>query len=437
MDASEIVKVVAGGLTILGVITGIIRYITQLEYKVKQERLEADNQKLKEDKDFIKERFLDLEAKYTNLANELSIAKRIGQTALVQKKEIDEQLLSIMNIVNARAGSIFIPFHDGTLTTLGLVFLSIHPFGRQAATLKSKVIPLKSLAGRCFLKGEPFVRSNSKKDPEHYDKADKVSGYDTEDVLNYPLRSGGRIVGVLQLLNKEKPGCLSEADLIKIEPFVSSLANKTAEFINQPQHLEILGITPERDAENATIIFCDLTNSRQMFKEMSPLMAIQHINEYFEKLSDIAFRFGATIDKYLGDGAIYRFNVPRPIDEHTLNAVKAAVEMKAAFEELKTDWITMGELVNGLNIRIGISLGQVYQAIIGHPQHQSLTVFGTPANVAVNMCEEAPRERNIIIIDEFVFEKLKNKITVEKIDKRLLIKSKTFISSAYELISIK
>ncbi len=112
------------------------------------------------------------------------------------------------------------------------------------------------------------------------------------------------------------------------------------------------------------------------------------------------------MDKYVGDGVLLRFNVPRRVKDHPYQAVIAALEMKAAFERLKDDWITMGEPLTSLYTRIGIAYGEVHEAIVGHPQYQYVTVFGQPVNIAVNLCEAAVRDKNVIIVDERIYREL-------------------------------
>ena len=310
--------------------------------------------------------------------------------------------------------------------------MSIQPFGQEAASLKRKIIPLQSLAGRCFTNQQPFVRPDSKADPAHFDKADKVSGYKTQDTLNFPLCYHQKCVGVLQLLNKEDSP-FDVSDLDKVVPYADSLAEKVAEFVSISDYLEFLGITPEREPEYAVIMFCDLTNSAVLFQEMNASAAIQHINEYLEQLCDIAFNYKATVDTFTGDGVMFRFNVPRQIQDPVLKAVEAALEMQAAFTKLKKDWITMGELLRNLYNRIGITYGPVSRAMIGHPQYQNLTIFGQAVHVAANLCEVATRENNVILIDEHVYQALPNRLIVKQIPKEELGKAQEFIKTAYEL----
>lgn len=428
MTTTELVGLITGILTIVGSVIAVTRYLTQLQFRLHQERLEAE-------KRAVEKKLSDLEATNRELLNQIAIARRVGTAALVRKMAIDEELASIMKTTQAQAGSILIPLQSQALSEpRGFIFLSIQPLGEPALRLRRKIIPITSSAGFCFRTGKPYATPNSKSDPAHYDKADKISGYHTEDMLNYPLWYRGEVVGVLQLLNKEGPDRFGEDDIQVVEPFVPSLAEKVAEFVHVPENLEILGVTPERDPEQSTILACDLTQSSLLFREMGTSIAVQHINEFLEKTCDICLSYGATIDKYIGDGVLFKFNIPRRVKHHQYQALLAALEMRKAFERLKDEWCAMGEPVTGLYIRIGIACGQVHEAIVGHPQYQYVTVFGHPVNIAINLCEAAPRDRNVIVIDEHMYRELADKVLIEKrFLREQLGKAAFYIDTAYEV----
>lgn len=430
MSLPEMIGIITGMLTIIGFVATVTRYLTQIQFRLRQEHLEAEKQAAEK-------RISDLEAINQELMNQIAIARRVGTAALVRKVAIDEELLSIMKTIRAQAASIFIPLKSRVSPEpRGLIFLSLQPPGEPASRLRRKIIPMTSSAGFCFKTGKPYASPNSKADPAHYDKADKVSGYRTEDMLNYPLLYRGEVVGVLQLLNKEGPEHFTDDDIPLVEPLAASLAEKVAEFVYVPENLEILGFTPEREPEQATILACDLTQSSLLFREMGTSAAIQHINEFLERVCDIGLSHGATIDKYIGDGVLLKFNVPRRIKDYPYQAALAAWEMRRAFEKLKDEWCAMREPLTGLYIRIGIASGQVSEAVVGHPQYQYVTVFGQPVNIAVNLCEGAPRNRNVIFIDERTYREISGKVLVERVPKEQLGKAIFYIDTAYDLQGI-
>lgn len=425
MTAGELIGLITGGLTIIGAVVAVTRYVTELQYKVRQERLQTE-------KELADKRIEDLEARGKELLNQLVTAKRVGTAALNQKMEIDDELALLMRNFAAGAASIYVPL-PGSAGAQELVFLSIQPLGKQAEKLRKKIIPMHSSAGRCFTSGNASASVNSKKDPEHYDKADRVSGYQTEDMLNVPLRSRGETVGVLQLLNRVGGGHFGEDDVNRIQPLTPGLAEKVAEFVRYPANFEILGVMPQQDMKAATVMFCDLTRSSVLFQEMSASAAVQHINEYLERVCDIGFSHGATIDKYIGDGVLLRFNVPRALREHPLKAVTAALAMRDTFDKLKTDWVTMGEPVGKVFLRIGLAYGLVHETVVGHPQHQSLTIFGQPINVAVNLCDAAVRDRSTIVLDDRLYNEISTKVRATVLPSNELGKAARYIKTAYQL----
>ncbi|HJS20686.1 MAG TPA: adenylate/guanylate cyclase domain-containing protein [Anaerolineales bacterium] len=424
MDFQNTLGIITGIITVLGVVVGLTRYITQLQHKLTQEKLEKEVERLNS-------LYQVSQAQYEDARKELIKAKGIGAESLARKLHLDDALTQIMKVSEAEAGSIYIPSNKAGY----LIFLSIQPLNQQTSKLKLTRIPVsKSLAGRCYATGESFIVSNAKQNPEHFKKADNITGVTTEDTLQLPLRHQGQTIGVLQLMNKEGRAKFEETDLKHIELATEDIAKYVADFIKAiPNVDETLGIRPEDEDENATVMFCDLTNSSLLFQELNPSMAIRCINEYLEKITNIAFEHGATVDKYIGDGVIFRFNVPRPIDNHLMKAVQSAFKIQEEFEELRDQWpIVLGER-GGMYTRAGISFGRVQQALVGHPQYQYLTILGRPVNIAVNLCEAADRSRSVIVVDEAAYKQLPNSFKAKPLQKDQIGKAASFISSAYEL----
>ena len=323
MALLEIIGVTTGILTIAGAIVALTRYVTQLQLQVQLDRTETDRSHVEKARS-------DLAAANRLLLEELAVARRTGGAASAKKAEIDDELRSLMKLLSAEAGSVYLPIRDHSRNEVaGLVFLAIEPVTEHTMKLRKKMIPLHSLAGRCFKHAQSLVVANAKSSQYHYDKADKVSGYQTQDALNIPLRTSSTVVGVLQLLNKQGENKFTEQDLDKLQGLSGKIANRVEEFSLLPGALELVGVVPDADAQYATIMFCDLTASSILFQELNVSAAVQHINEYLEEICNVAFRHGATVDKYMGDGVLFRFNVPHAVDAHPLAAIRAALDMQA------------------------------------------------------------------------------------------------------------
>ena len=62
----------------------------------------------------------------------------------------------------------------------------------------------KGVSGRVIKTGEPVIVDDTSKDPDFYETADQRLGYRTMSMLDVPLKSGDRIIGVLCASNKKK-----------------------------------------------------------------------------------------------------------------------------------------------------------------------------------------------------------------------------------------
>jgi len=84
----------------------------------------------------------------------------------------------------------------------------------KATQLKAKEIRYpadKGVSGKVIKTGEPIIVHDTSKDPNYYGVVDHQLGYHSRSMLDVPLRSGDRIIGVLCAINK-KEGRFDEKD---------------------------------------------------------------------------------------------------------------------------------------------------------------------------------------------------------------------------------
>src|SRR5690606_26060869 len=81
---------------------------------------------------------------------------------------------------------------------------------------------------------------------------------------------------------------------------------------------------------NLTVLFSDIRGFTEMSERMEPEELVEALNEYFTVMTDIVFRHGGTLDKYLGDGILSFFGDPIPFEDHAGRAVATAFEMRDA-----------------------------------------------------------------------------------------------------------
>ncbi len=68
-----------------------------------------------------------------------------------------------------------------------------------------------------------------------------------------------------------------------------------AQLSKQPGLLELEG-----DSKDMTVFFCDLKNFTGFSEQLNPKDLVSLLNEYFTLMTEILYKHGATIDKYIG-----------------------------------------------------------------------------------------------------------------------------------------
>ncbi len=416
MSAAAWVGIVAGAVAVLGALAASIRFFVQSAFNIKIAALNIQIAELKSGKADVehnlsreREHLAELDARHQDLARDFTNLK-LAKTGVLLKHEIDMDVRETMEALGITEGSVLVP--GPTRDSRSFVFLALH--GPAAADLRKAKLPIsEGIVGHVFKNGKLYNTANAQDDPNFFRGIDKKATHETRAMLTLPLYHDGSVIGVLQLLNK--PGGFSKSDEANAEALARPLAAKVSAFASDPENFGLLGLAWQSEDEEATIVFCDLTSSSSLLRQMSVPSAIDCFNEYLEQQSDIAMRFGATVDKYTGDGVMLRFNVPRPIlsADHVVTAVEAALDMRAAYERLKEGWIAARLPVSHIFSRIGISCGVVYEATIGHPQFQQITVIGEAVNEAANLCEIGSRKQNVILVNERVHRRLPKSFEAE------------------------
>src|SRR5262249_22511630 len=110
------------------------------------------------------------------------------------------------------------------------------------------------------------------------------------------------------------------------------------------------------------------------------------LHEYNAAIGEIINKYGGTLERYAGDGAMVVVNDPIPVDNPALQAVRMAVEMRAALGVLIETWRELGQ---DIGFGIGIAHGFATLGTIGFEGRFDYAAIGTVSNVASRLCNEA------------------------------------------------
>jgi class 3 adenylate cyclase/HAMP domain-containing protein len=147
-----------------------------------------------------------------------------------------------------------------------------------------------------------------------------------------------------------------------------------------------------------TVVFCDLRGFTAFTETTEPEEAMNVLREYHAALGALIFKYEGTLDRYAGDGVMILFNAPIQLADHTLRAVKMAVEMRDIIGELTVRWRNRG---HSLGFGVGIALGYATLGQIGVEQRLEYAAIGSVTNLASRLCDEA--SANQIVVSRRVY----------------------------------
>ncbi|MFM6995092.1 MAG: adenylate/guanylate cyclase domain-containing protein [Sediminibacterium sp.] len=155
--------------------------------------------------------------------------------------------------------------------------------------------------------------------------------------------------------------------------------------------------------QEATILFSDIRGFTSMSETMHPNEVVETLNEYFNLMIEIIFKYNGTLDKIIGDALMVIYGVPNASTTDTENAVKTAIEMQEKLIEFNQHRIVHSKCP--IKIGIGINRGRVISGNIGSRQQMNFTVIGDAVNLASRLCSAAKSDE--IIVADTVWKQVK------------------------------
>jgi adenylate cyclase len=155
-----------------------------------------------------------------------------------------------------------------------------------------------------------------------------------------------------------------------------------------------------------TMLFSDIRGFTSMSEARPPQETVRMLNEYFELMVDVLFKYEGTLDKFVGDEIVALFGAPVPMPKAELKAVECALDMMTALKEFNRLRVAEGQ--EEINIGIGINTGQVVTGAIGSSRALQYTAIGDPVNTASRLCSVA--KAGEVILSEATFLKVKHEI---------------------------
>ena len=144
----------------------------------------------------------------------------------------------------------------------------------------------------------------------------------------------------------------------------------------------------KHERRKLTLFFSDIKGFSALADRLEPEETSQLLKEYFSEMTAIALRYGATIDKFIGDALMVFFGAPTVTEDrdNALRAVRMAVAMQQRVGELSAKWMQDGLLTDGpFQIRIGINSGIASVGNFGSKERMDYTAIGRQVNLAARL----------------------------------------------------
>ncbi|MCP4696840.1 MAG: HAMP domain-containing protein [Gammaproteobacteria bacterium] len=134
-----------------------------------------------------------------------------------------------------------------------------------------------------------------------------------------------------------------------------------------------------------TVMFIDLKGFTSISEKLPPHDLVRMINGFFSHMTEAISSYKGVVDKFMGDAVMAFWGPPFTApNEHAALACNAALAAMENLNRFRADVATeLGAKSDGLDIdlRIGISTGDMIVGSIGSKVSRSFTVMGDPVNL--------------------------------------------------------
>ena len=146
------------------------------------------------------------------------------------------------------------------------------------------------------------------------------------------------------------------------------------EMLKHPEHYSM-----QADSRELTVMFCDMRGFTALSECMPSLQLQALLNRVFTRLTEVIQGERGTIDKYMGDCVMAFWGAPVPAQDHAACAVRAALGMARAVEQLNQEHRAQG--LPEIGVGIGLNTGLMCVGDMGSNIRLSYTVIGDAVNL--------------------------------------------------------
>jgi adenylate cyclase len=195
------------------------------------------------------------------------------------------------------------------------------------------------------------------------------------------------------------------------------------ELLAHREKIELKGET-----KKVAVLFADIRGFTSLSEKMTPQQVVSMLNKYLGEMTDSVFKYGGTLDKYIGDNAMAVFNAPLDLEDYAFKAVQAAYDMQKKVEMINK------HSKKKVYFGVGINAGKAVIGNIGSKERLEYTTIGDTVNLASRLCGVA--KGGEIIISEEMYKLVKDKVKTKRLGK-VKVKGKKKSVLIYQVTGFK
>jgi len=180
------------------------------------------------------------------------------------------------------------------------------------------------------------------------------------------------------------------------------------------------------------VLFVDIRGFTTMSEVLSPEQVVEILNHYLNLTTNAIFKNKGTLDKFVGDATMAVFNSPFDLEDYEYHAVCAAMDIVEDGKALEEELIE--KYGRSVGFGVGVNCGPAVVGNIGCEFRMDFTAIGDTVNTAARL--ESNAAKGQVLISQEVYERVKDRIEVEKIGE-IPLKGKSNDVCVYSVLSVE
>jgi adenylate cyclase len=180
-----------------------------------------------------------------------------------------------------------------------------------------------------------------------------------------------------------------------------------------------------------TVLFSDIRGFTSLSEKLQPEQVAEMLREYLTEMTEIVFRNGGTVDKYIGDCVMALYNVPFEDPEHAIKAVRTGLEFQERTLIVSKRW--EGKLGIAIRNGVGINTGEAVVGTLGSKQRLEYTAIGDTINLGARLESITKDYKTNIIISESTYALVKDNFVTKELGD-VTVKGKTHPVKIYAVL---